>query len=157
MEKLHIYDYLPILGAGLKKIELCAATGWIGANISMIVGGWTASMTTLAIFMVFDYITGLMVAFIFKKSKKSKTGGVESKAAWKGLCRKCVTLMLVAVAFRIDLEMHSHFLKEGVCIAFSTSEAISILENAKLMGLPIPEILSNALDVLKKGGNKNAE
>lgn len=145
----NFYDYMPILSASLKKIEVCTVLGTIGANISAVVGGWTSSMTTLTIMMAFDFLMGLMIAFVFKNSEKSKNGGVESLVAWKGLCRKMVTIMLVAMAYRIGLLVHMSFLKDGVCVAFCTSEAISILENAKKMGIKIPKILSDALDGLK--------
>lgn len=138
------------------KIMICTVLGGIGANLSLFFGNWNESMTTLAIFMAIDYLTGLMLAFVFKKSIKTANGGANSKIAWTGLCRKIVTLLLVAVAYRIDLTMKTSFLKDGVCVAFITAEGISILENAKLMGLPIPKALANALEVMK-GGQKNAE
>ena len=108
-------------------------------------------MTTLAIMMGIDYILGIMIACVFKKSEKSKNGGINSRSAWMGICKKVGTLLLVAVAYRIDVSMKTNFLKDGVCVAFITSEGISIIENARVMGLPIPEVLVNALDGLKGG------
>ena len=133
------------------KIMICTILGGIGANLSLIFGEWTESMTTLAIMMGIDYIMGIMIASVFKKSEKSKNGGINSRSAWMGICKKVGTLLLVAVAYRIDVSMKTNFLKDGVCVAFITSEGISIIENARVMGLPIPEILVNALDGLKGG------
>ena len=133
------------------KIMICTVLGGIGANLSLIFGEWTESMTTLAIMMGIDYIMGIMIACVFKKSEKSKNGGINSRSAWKGICKKVGTLLLVAVAYRIDVSMKTNFLKDGVCVAFITSEGISIIENARVMGLPIPEVLVNALDGLKGG------
>jgi toxin secretion/phage lysis holin len=133
------------------KIMICTVLGGIGANLSLIFGEWTESMTTLAIMMGIDYIMGIMIASVFKKSEKSKNGGINSRSAWMGICKKVGTLLLVAVAYRIDVSMKTNFLKDGVCVAFITSEGISIIENARVMGLPIPEILVNALDGLKGG------
>lgn len=138
------------------KIMICTILGWIGANLSLIFGEWTESMTTLAIMMGIDYIMGIMIASVFKKSEKSKNGGINSRSAWMGICKKVGTLLLVAVAYRIDVSMKTSFLKDGVCVAFITSEGISIIENARVMGLPIPEILVNALDGLK-GGKKDGK
>lgn len=51
---------------------------------------------------------GLMVAGIFKKSKKTESGALESHAGWKGLCRKGVTLLIVLVACRLDMTIGLH-------------------------------------------------
>ena len=112
-------------------------------------------MTTLCIFMGIDYLTGIVCAVVFKKSKKSDNGGLESGAAWKGLCKKCVTLLLVLMAYRLDIEAKTTFIKDAVCIAFITSEGISILENAVLMGMIVPKPLKDALDFLKSKGDQN--
>lgn len=137
--------------------------GLFGSLVTNLFGGWSAAMTTLLIFMAIDYITGLMVAGIFKNSTKTKTGGLESKAGWKGLCRKGVTLFVVLVASQLDIVMGSSFIRDAVVIAFIANETISIVENAGLMGVPIPEVIIKAIDVLKQkseGGNdetKDAE
>ena len=55
------------------KDILCTVCGIIGAAIANMFGGWTAGMTTLMIFMACDYITGLLLAGVFHKSKKSET------------------------------------------------------------------------------------
>ncbi len=132
------------------KETICAIIGAIGGFIAAVFGGWSASLTTLCIFMAVDYITGLIVAGVFKKSEKTETGGLESRAGWKGLCRKGVTLIVVLVAARLDLVMGSTVIKDGVVIAFIVNETISIVENAGLMGIPIPGVIMRAIDVLKK-------
>ena len=100
--------------------------------------------------MGIDYLCGLIVAGIFKKSPKTETGALESRAGWKGLCRKGVTLLIVLVAYRLDLVMGTNVVKDGVVIAFLVNEVISIIENAGLMGVPIPAVVTNAIDMLNK-------
>lgn len=139
------------------KETLCAVLGAVGAGIAWLFGGWDASMVTLIVFMAIDYITGLVVAGVFKKSGKSENGGLESRAGWKGLCRKGVTLLIVFVAVRLDLLIGTTYLRDGVCIAFIVNEVISITENAGLMGVPIPAVITNAISVLKKKQNETAE
>lgn len=139
------------------KEKICFAAGVIGANITALYGGWSSAMTSLIIFMGIDFFTGFLVAAVFKKSKKSNGGALDSYAAWKGLVKKCVTLLLVLMAHRLDVEMKTHFVKDAVCIAFITSEGLSIFENAALMGIPVPAALQKALDLFKKEGEKNAE
>lgn len=102
------------------------------------------------IFMGIDYLTGLIVAGVFHKSEKTENGTLESRAGWKGLCRKGVTLLVVLVACRLDVVMGSNFIRDAVVIAFVANETISIIENAGLMGVPIPSVIVKAIEVLKK-------
>ena len=128
-------------------------TGIAGSLMASLFGGWTAALTTLLIFMGVDYITGIICAGVFHASQKTETGALESRAGWKGLCRKGMILLLVLVGHRLDLAMGANYIRDAVCIAFIANEAISIIENAGLMGLPIPAILTKAIDILKKKGD----
>lgn len=133
----------------IKQI-VCGSIGFVGSIIASFFGGWDASIKTLILFMITDYISGLIVAAVFKTSKKTETGALESGACWKGIFRKIMTLILVAVAYRLDLLIGASYIRDTVTIAFIASEGISILENAGLMGLPISDVLMNAIDVLKE-------
>ena len=141
------------------KNIFCAVFGAAGSILASVFGGWDAAIVTLIIFMGIDYITGLIVAGVFHTSKKSPTGSLESRAGWKGLCRKGVTLLVVLVATRLDMAIGTHYIRDATVIAFVVNEAISIVENAGLMGIPIPEVIIRMIDVLKKqsedGGCKN--
>lgn len=137
------------------KAIVLTAIGMIGSAISGFFGGWTSAMTTLIIFMAIDYVTGLVVAGVFKKSGKSESGGLESRAGWKGLCRKGMVLLILLVACRLDLAIGTTYIKDAVCIAFVANETISIVENAGLMGVPIPAIIVKAIDILKKKGDND--
>ena len=104
--------------------------------------------------MLIDFISGLIVAGIFHKSKKSESGALESRAGWKGLIKKGMTLLIVVVANRLDIQLGTTYIRDAVCIAFICNEVISIIENAGLMGLPIPAVITNAIELLK---NKEKE
>lgn len=132
------------------KQGICSIMGVIGSAIAGAFGGWDAGMVTLLIFMAADYISGLVVAGVFKSSAKSSTGGLESKAGWKGLCRKCMTLVFVLVAYRIDVVIGTGYIRDAVIIAFIANELISLVENAGLMGLPLPGVIVKAIDILQK-------
>lgn len=123
--------------------------GIIGSTLASLLGGWDMALQTLIIFMTIDYITGLMVAGIFNKSTKTKHGALESVAGWKGLCRKGVALLIVLIACRLDLLTGANLIRDAVVIAYCTNEAISIIENAGLMGVPIPTKLTKAIEALK--------
>ena len=133
---------------------LYSLVGAIGGFVAMAFGGWSDALITLIIFMSVDYITGLAVAGIFKKSKKSENGALESRAGFKGLCRKGVALLIVLVAVRLDIIMHTSYIKDAVIIAFVANESISIIENAGLMGIPVPGIIARAIDVLRNESEK---
>lgn len=131
------------------RTGICAAVGVIGSIVATFFGGWSDGLTTLVIFMCIDYISGLVVAGVFKKSRKTESGALESRAGWKGICRKCMTLILVLVAYRLDLiRGEGTLIRDAVTIAFVINEGLSILENAVLMGLKVPEPLQRALEVL---------
>ena len=131
------------------KSGITTVIGVIGGMIASLFGGWDAALVTLIIFMGVDYVTGLLVAGGFHNSEKTKNGALESRAGWKGLCRKGVTLLVVLVACRLDLVMGSNFIRDAVVIAFIANETISIIENAGLMGIPIPAAIMRAIDILK--------
>ena len=132
------------------KDSICAGIGIIGSGIAALFGGWDAALLTLLIAMGVDYITGLIVAGVFHHSSKTAGGALESSAGWKGLCKKGVTLLVVLVACRLDLLMGSSFLRDAVIIAFVANEVLSIVENAGLMGVRIPKVITDAIEVLKK-------
>ncbi len=132
------------------KVRILSVIGCVGSVIASLFGGWDAALVTLLIFMGVDYVTGLIVAGVFHTSEKTENGALESRAGWKGLCRKGVTLLVVLVACRLDLMMGSNFIRDAVVIAFVTNETISIIENAGLMGVPIPAVIVKAIEVLKK-------
>lgn len=132
------------------KIKILSLLGCAGSVIASLFGGWDAALVTLLIFMGVDYVTGLIVAGVFHTSEKTENGTLESRAGWKGLCRKGVTLLVVLVACRLDLMMGSNFIRDAVVIAFVANETISIIENAGLMGIPIPAVITKAIEVLKK-------
>lgn len=135
------------------KNTICLIVGTVGSVIASLFGGWSTALTTLLIFILIDYVTGLIVAGVFHKSPKTKTGALESRAGLKGILRKCTMLLFVLVGHRLDLAIGASYIRDAVCIAFILNELISIVENAGLMGLPIPAAISNAIDILKEKNN----
>lgn len=140
-------------GMNEMKDIICTAVGVVGAFFTSLFGGWTAGLTSLVIFMIVDYISGIIVAGVFHNSRKTESGTLESKAGWKGLCRKGMTLLFVLIAYRLDIALGIEYVKDAVIIGFLANELISITENAGLMGIPLPKIISEAIDVLTKKAN----
>lgn len=137
------------------KTEICTFIGIIGGFIASLFGGWTEALITLLILMGIDYVSGLIVAGVFHTSKKTQTGALESIAGWKGLCRKGMTLLIVLIGYRLDLALGVCYIRDAVIIGFIANETISIVENAGLMGVPMPEVIVKAIDVLTKKAESN--
>lgn len=130
--------------------------GVVGSALTTLFGGWSTGLTTLLIFMCIDYITGLIVAGVFKKSPKTANGALESLAGFKGLIRKGAALLAVLVGYRLDMLLGTAYIRDCVIIAFITNEVISITENAGLMGVPMPQAITKAIDILKGREENNA-
>ena len=120
--------------------------GWIG----YFVGGVDGLMTALLIFMVLDYVTGLMCAIADKK--------LSSAVGFKGICRKVLIFVLVGIGNLVDVYVlgEGGALRTAVIFFYLSNEGISFLENAGHLGLPIPEKLKDVLEQLHdKGGSDN--
>ncbi|MEE1085831.1 MAG: phage holin family protein [Schaedlerella sp.] len=141
----------------MKEGVIYTMIGVVGSFIASLFGGFDAALVTLMMFMGIDYITGLIVAGVFHKSNKTKSGALESRAGWKGLCRKGMTLVIVLIATRLDLIIGTTYVRDAVCLAFIANETISIIENAGIMGVPIPPVLTKAIEVLKDKQNDEAK
>ncbi|KIR01243.1 Holin [Lachnospiraceae bacterium TWA4] len=136
----------------MKEI-ICTIIGLLGGIVANCFGGWTNGLFTLVLFMIIDYFSGLAVAGLFHASKKTSSGTLESRAGWKGLVRKCMTLLFVLIGHRLDLAIGVSYVRDAVTIGFIVNELISITENAGLMGLPLPDIIHKSIDILQKEGN----
>ena len=130
------------------KETICTVVGVVGSFVAWLFGGWDTALATLLIFMAVDYVTGLIVA----AAGKSPKGKLSSKFGWRGLAKKCVSLLLVLVAAQLDVVLGMDYVRAGVCVAFLCNEVISILENAGLMGVPLPAALKNAVELLQSKG-----
>ena len=134
------------------KNGVCGMIGLVGSLIASQFGGWDAALSTLVLFMAVDYVTGLVVAGVFHASPKSKNGALESRAGCKG-----GTLLIVLVACHRDTVMGSNFIRDAVVIAFIANETLSIIENAGLMGIPIPKALTGAIEILKQKSEQDSK
>lgn len=135
------------------KISAAAA----GAVISFFTG-LPVIMWVLIGVMTLDYVTGLITGAM-GVSNKTDGGRLSSRAAFMGLMRKVMVLLVVLLAVLLDLAVQTgagvsfSAVTGATCMWFIASEGVSILENAALMGLPIPEVLTRALETMR-GGDK---
>ncbi|MBR5155952.1 MAG: phage holin family protein [Clostridia bacterium] len=131
------------------KATVCTAFGIIGGAVARLFGGWTEDIITLVIFMAIDFAMGLILAGVFKNSSKSSSGALDSRAGWEGLCKKGTILLFVLIAHRLDLLLDTAYIKTAAIIGFIINESISIIENAGLMGIPLPDVVAKAIEMLR--------
>lgn len=131
------------------KAAILGGAAIAGGVIGQVLGGMDAALITLLIFMAIDYISGLIVAGVFQASDKSASGSLSSVACWQGLLKKGMTLVIVLVAARLDIVLGTAFVRDAVVIAYVVNETISIIENAGLMGLPVPDVIMSAIEQLQ--------
>ena len=143
--------------AVMAKNGVLAALAAAGSTVAAALGGWDTALQTLLLFMAADYLTGMLVAGVFRQSGKSEDGALDSRAGFKGLCKKGAQLVAVLVGARLDLLLGTDWARTAVVLFFLGNEGLSILENLGLMGVPLPEALKNALSVLKEKGENAAE
>ncbi|WP_062105204.1 phage holin family protein [Bacillus niameyensis] len=121
---------------------------FFGAAASFLFGGWSPLIQILVVFNVIDYVMGVTVA--------AYLGQLSSKIGFKGIARKVLILLLVAVAHAIDTIMgDNHFIRDAVIFFYLANELLSILETVGKTNLPIPDVLKKAVETLnKKGSNE---
>ncbi len=115
-----------------------------GSMANYLWGGWDVALKTLLLFMLLDYILGVMCG---TKNKKLSSG-----IAFRGIFKKVTILVILAVAVNLDCVTNADGLIRGlVCFYYIGLEGISILENAAKIGVPIPDKLKDTLIQLKDG------
>ena len=130
------------------------AAAALGGLIVGLYGGWSASLSVLVVFMCADYILGVACA-LARKSQKTEGGGFLSKVAFIGLLKKAVIMLVVMLAVQLDqLVGQSATFETGAVFFYIANEGLSIVENAALLGVPVPKPLRDSLEVLR---NKHSQ
>lgn len=138
-----------------KIVELLAAAA--GAIASFFVSMPPLVWILLAV-MTIDYVTGIICG-IMGRSKKTETGGLSSSAAWIGLMKKMLIILVVLLAALLDKAIAAgagiqfEAVMGATCLWFIASEGLSILENVASMGVPVPQILMKVLEIMRKKGD----
>ena len=126
-------------------VKIVAVAG--GSVLGYLFGGWTALLGVLAVFVVVDYATGWMAAAV--------EGKLKSKIGYTGIARKVGIGLVVSLAHFIDITLGTaDMVRDGVIMFYLVNEVLSIIENLGRIGVPIPSVLRDAVEVLKKKGEK---
>ena len=137
----------------MKERVLQALSAAVGVIVSFFCGLPPIIWVLVAV-MTMDFVTGLMVG-ITGKSPKTEYGGLSSSAAFAGLLKKVIIIIIVVLAYLLDFAVSTNSgidfaaISGATCFWFIASEGISIIENAALMGVPIPDQIKQLLEVMK--------
>lgn len=133
-------------------------TGAVVAGTALVnfLGGADTALKVLAAFMVIDYLSGIVVALVFKNSPKSSNGGLDSSVGFKGICKKVFMIAMVGVANLLDSVLGTEFVRTGLVLSLVTNETISIVENAACMGIVMPPVIYEAIDIMNGKEKPNA-
>lgn len=131
----------------LIQFIFAAVGGWLG----WFLGGCDGLLIALVLFVVIDYITGVMCAISDHR--------LSSEVGFRGICKKIVIFLLVGIAQILDIEIikTGSILRTAVIFFYLSNEGVSILENAAHLGLPVPEKLKDVLEQLHRRAEKEEE
>ena len=108
-----LYLFLRKREVKTKKYRIITLIGLAGSTLAVCFGGWYKFLQTLLLFMAIDWFTGgILLPAVFGKSPKSENGALESRAGWKGLCRKGMTLLYVLISARLDALKGTEYLRD---------------------------------------------
>jgi toxin secretion/phage lysis holin len=118
-----------------------------GAAVSFLFGGWSALLGTLLAFVIIDYITGMIAGAL--------EGKLNSQVGFRGIAKKVAIFFIVAVAHMVDVSLgDNHLFRDAAIFFYIANELLSITENAGKIGIPIPDKLLNAVEVLRGRSEK---
>ena len=129
------------------QMVITAIGGWLG----YFLGGCDGLIYALIVFVVLDYITGLMCAVADRK--------LSSAVGFKGICRKVLIFALVGVGHVLDTQVigTGSILRTAIIFFYLSNEGISLIENAAHLGLPVPEKLKVVLEQLHDRAEKSEQ
>lgn len=125
------------------KIEFNSIVAMFATVATYLFGGWDVALITLVVFMVLDYMTGVIIAI------NNKT--LSSAVGMKGLSKKFLIILILIGAVCLDRLMsnEAYIFRTLVCYFYIANEGISLIENAANLGLPVPQKLREVLEQLR--------
>lgn len=129
------------------QLVFAAIGGWLG----YFLGGCDGLLIALVVFVVVDYLTGVMCAIADHK--------LSSAVGFKGVCRKVLIFLLVGIANILDVQVigSGSVLRTAVIFFYISNEGVSLVENAAHLGLPVPDKLKDVLEQLHDRDGKEGQ
>lgn len=131
------------------KDAILAALATVGSVIANSLGGWDTSLAVLVGLMVADYVTGVLVALVWHRSDKTKSGKLSSEAGFRGLAKKICVLVFVWVGAMLDRAIGGEYVRTTVILFYIANEGLSVIENTAAMGVKYPKFIQRALEALR--------
>lgn len=127
---------------GVGKMELKIYLTTILSAIAYLLGGWDTAIQTLCIFVIIDYLSGILSALY--------QGKLSSQLGWQGLIKKGGIFLVIVVTAQLEKYIGDTIdIRSLVAYAFIINEGMSIIENLAECGVPIPSVLTKFLLKLK--------
>lgn len=121
-----------------------------GALVGYAFGGWSLMIQLLLWFVIVDWLTGWAAAWI--------NGQLKSRVGYYGIARKIAIFLMVALSHFIDMALGGlQYFQNAVIFFYLANELLSILENVGRMGLPVPAVLRNAIEIFNKKSGEGSE
>ena len=118
-----------------------------GGAASYLFGGWSSLLGILVAFVVIDYISGFVAAGI--------EGKLASSVGLRGIAKKVFIFVIVAVAHLADQAAGTSIIRDAAIFFYLANELLSIVENSGRIGLPVPPLIAQAVEMLQgKSGVK---
>ena len=120
---------------GLTDKYIYTGFALLGGFLSWFLGGLDGLMTLLVVFVIVDYLTGVMKSYLARD--------LSSELGFHGIAKKVCMFLIVGIANVIDNELlgRSEVLRDAVVMFYLANEGLSIIENSIDIGLPVPEAL----------------
>lgn len=131
----------------MERIDVIFKTLLVGTGglVGFLWGEWSTLLQILLMFSIFDYITGMIASGV--------EGKLSSKIGFKGIAKKVMIFVLVAIGHLVDKAVgEGHIFRDGIIFFYLGNELLSILENAARTGLPVPQQIKDAVQILKGKG-----
>lgn len=124
----------------------CVTMGAFMTCVNLVFGKLDYSFIFLMLVMGLDYLTGLLCGWVDKSLSSNK--------ATRGLFKKFFIFVYVIIAHHLDVMLHINYVRIGVCYMYAAGEVLSIIENGTKLGVPIPEPIKKALELMNSEEDK---
>lgn len=123
-------------------VTLKYSVALVGGLLTALLGGWDVALQVLVLFVVLDYITGLVAAY--------EEQNLNSRVGFRGIAKKILLFVPVAVAYWLDMLLGQEILRNLAIFFYIANEGLSMMENLGRAGVPFPEQVQTALEQLKR-------
>lgn len=148
MERLFMFVGQLIGDYGPKQIVFASSIAASGGVAAFLFGGWPLLLQVLLIMTVADFITGIIAGGV--------EGKLKSKVGLVGIARKVFIFVIVSLAHQADTVLgDQHMLRDATVFFYMANEMLSIVENGGRIGVPIPKVIRQTIEVLKGKGGGN--